>query len=344
MIENFIHDQNMISVIVPVYNVECYLRKCVDSILNQTFKNLEIILINDGSTDSSGSICDEYAQKDSRIKVIHKENGGLSSARNAGLDIAQGEFIAFVDSDDWIDSSTYKTAVDYLLQDSSVDIVKFGVYSVFTRDDGQEFFDLEFPPYPNILKINATNFLKKLYLDHGLLTMVWNALYRRQLIGGCRFLEGAYHEDEMFTINLLSANPLCKIINIPAPLYLYRRGRANAITSNVTRKHVNDIFDHLIPIGLKLQKQKSSLAPIVNSYICHIYISKYELFSNPSFEPLVAIEWLKPYRQDLSQLKINIDIRWLDFYLFVKSPKLYMKVAPLYQSILRKLKVCNYYR
>lgn len=93
-----------ISIIVPVYNVEKYLRKCIDSILNQTFKDFELILIDDGSTDESGKICDEYNLKDNRIKVIHKENGGLSSARNAGLDIAQGEYIGFVDSDDWIES------------------------------------------------------------------------------------------------------------------------------------------------------------------------------------------------------------------------------------------------
>ena len=97
-----------ISIIVPVYNVEKYLRKCVDSILNQTFKDFELILVDDGSIDTSGKICDEYNLKDNRIKVIHKENGGLSSARNAGLDIAQGEYIGFVDSDDWIELDMYE--------------------------------------------------------------------------------------------------------------------------------------------------------------------------------------------------------------------------------------------
>ena len=97
-----------ISVIVPVYNVESYLARCVDSILAQTYQNLEIILVNDGSRDASGSICDAYAQKDSRITVIHKENGGLSSARNAGIDAASGEYLTFVDSDDWIEPQTYE--------------------------------------------------------------------------------------------------------------------------------------------------------------------------------------------------------------------------------------------
>lgn len=100
-----------ISVIVPVYNVEKYLPRCIDSILNQTYKNLEIILVDDGSPDNCPAICDEYAQKDSRIKVIHKANGGVSSARNAGIDVATGEYIGFVDSDDWIEPDMY----EYLL-------------------------------------------------------------------------------------------------------------------------------------------------------------------------------------------------------------------------------------
>ena len=107
--------ENLISIIVPVYNVENYLRKCVDSIINQSYKNLEIILVDDGSTDSSGKICDEYSLKDSRIKVIHKKNGGLSDARNAGMEIASGDFWGFVDSDDYIDSDMYSVLLENLL-------------------------------------------------------------------------------------------------------------------------------------------------------------------------------------------------------------------------------------
>ena len=94
---------DLISVIVPVYNVEPYLRKCVDSILAQSYSNLEVILVDDGSPDGCGAICDEYAAKDARVRVIHKPNGGVSDARNAGLDIMTGDYVAFVDSDDWID-------------------------------------------------------------------------------------------------------------------------------------------------------------------------------------------------------------------------------------------------
>ena len=101
-----------ISVIIPVYNVEKYLKRCLDSVINQTYKNLEIILIDDGSTDKSGNICDEYAAKDKRIIVIHKENGGLSDARNKGLDICTGDYISFIDSDDWIENGFYEYVVN----------------------------------------------------------------------------------------------------------------------------------------------------------------------------------------------------------------------------------------
>ena len=102
-------EQTVISVIVPIYKVEQYLRQCVDSILNQTHSALEVILVDDGSPDGSGKICDEYAARDSRVRVIHKKNGGLSDARNAGIDIARGDYIAFVDSDDWLEPDTYES-------------------------------------------------------------------------------------------------------------------------------------------------------------------------------------------------------------------------------------------
>ena len=109
-----VNRETMLSVIVPVYNVEAYLPRCVDSILAQSYSNLEVILVDDGAKDASGAICDAYAAKDPRVKVIHKENGGLSSARNAGLDIALGEYIAFVDSDDWIEPDAYQHLLEVM--------------------------------------------------------------------------------------------------------------------------------------------------------------------------------------------------------------------------------------
>ncbi len=117
----------LISVIVPVWNVEKYLNKCIESIINQTYKHLEIILVDDGSTDNSGDICDEYAKMDSRIKVVHKENGGLVSARKAGIRASCGEYIGFVDSDDWIESGMYQHMLNCFIQ-YAVDLVSVGYY------------------------------------------------------------------------------------------------------------------------------------------------------------------------------------------------------------------------
>ena len=118
-----------ISIIVPVYKVEQYLPKCIDSILAQTFQNWELLLIDDGSPDNSGNICDEYAHKDSRIRVFHKKNGGVSSARNLGLDYAEGDYVMFVDSDDWISNDCLQVCLDEIKKDK-LDALQFGFISV----------------------------------------------------------------------------------------------------------------------------------------------------------------------------------------------------------------------
>ncbi len=119
-----------ISIIVPVYKVEPYLRKCVDSILAQTFTDFEVILVDDGSPDNSGKICDEYASKDSRVRVIHKENGGLSSARNAGIDVARGKYLGFVDSDDYIEKDMYELLYDNIVKEQA-DLSICGIYDIY---------------------------------------------------------------------------------------------------------------------------------------------------------------------------------------------------------------------
>ena len=110
--------EQLVSIIVPIYNVEKYIKECIDSIINQTYKNLEIILVDDGSPDCCPKICDEYSKKDKRIKVIHKENGGLSSARNAGLDVAKGEYVSFIDSDDVVDEKFIETLYNLCIENN----------------------------------------------------------------------------------------------------------------------------------------------------------------------------------------------------------------------------------
>ena len=155
-----------ISIIVPVYKTEQYLDRCVESIVNQTYNNLEIILVDDGSADNCPAMCDKWAEKDNRIKVIHKENGGVSSARNAGIDAASGEYIGFVDGDDWIDTDMY----DFLMShfDDDTDIVRCSYRKVYENSDTEEIVN-----DGNVKKMKADDFLIDLILDNALNSNCW---------------------------------------------------------------------------------------------------------------------------------------------------------------------------
>ena len=122
--------QPKVSIIVPIYNVEKYIHKCIDSILSQTFTDFELILVDDGSPDKCGEICEQYALKDNRIKVVHKENGGLSDARNAGIDVASGKYIYFIDSDDWISPNSIISLLNFA-EDNQCEIVQGGFYYAY---------------------------------------------------------------------------------------------------------------------------------------------------------------------------------------------------------------------
>lgn len=169
---------NLISVIIPVYNVEQYLKRCLDTVINQTYKNLEIILIDDGSTDNGGKICDEYALKDNRIKVIHKENGGVSSARNLGLDIAKGDYIGFVDSDDFIENDMYEILHNLLIT-NKVEISCCNKF-IFRKN---KFIESENFPTESLLSFNKV--LNNAKHDF----FIWNKLFSRKVIGNIRFNE-----------------------------------------------------------------------------------------------------------------------------------------------------------
>lgn len=169
----------LVSVIVPVYNVEKYLHQCVDSIINQTYRNLEIILVDDGSPDNCGAICDEYALKDRRILVIHQENQGLSAARNAGLDIAQGEYIYFLDSDDYIEPCLIEKAISAMNRDT--DMVYFGSYKQYTDTHMQECIP-EIGLYELSSEIERCRFIAVQILHNRIGWEVWKRIFRRVVI------------------------------------------------------------------------------------------------------------------------------------------------------------------
>lgn len=185
----------LISVVVPIYNVDKYLDRCVDSIIKQTYTNLEIILVDDGSSDNSPKMCDDWNSRDKRIKVIHKENGGLSDARNAGMIIATGEIISFIDSDDWIEHEMFEKMLNRKQKDNS-DIVSCGVKWV--KEDGSIIRDVT---SDNEI-IDTTTAMKELINDNKLKQHVWNKIYNRNLIKDIPFEKGKYHEDVFWSYQI----------------------------------------------------------------------------------------------------------------------------------------------
>lgn len=219
-----------ISVIVPIYNVENYLKQCLDSIVNQTYKNLEIILIDDGSIDRSGKICDEYKLKDNRIKVIHKANEGLSAARNVGLLYATGEYISFIDSDDFIDINMYtilynninETKSDIVWCDYNIYIDKNNIHK-HNLFSGKRVYEI-LPPYAEF----AADLFNKYHLE----AFVWNRLYKKEIFKNIRFPYKRKCEDGFMVIAILKKAK--RISVIPEALYFYRK-RNDSLSSRKQR-------------------------------------------------------------------------------------------------------------
>lgn len=230
----------LLSVIVPVYNVEAYLPRCVDSILAQTYENLEVILVDDGSKDGSGEICDDYGARDSRIKVIHKENGGLSSARNAGLDIAQGEYVAFVDSDDWLEPEAYGWMMG-LAQRYGVKLVCGGRYDVDGKTGQRQ---LGLCPQKEEL-ISAEEMAGRIFLWDGCDSSACDKLYHRSLFREMRYPEGKVCEDVPVTYRIVLQAERAAMCD--RPLYNYFH-RPDSITTAAVSENTFHFSQHTAKI------------------------------------------------------------------------------------------------
>ena len=212
-----------VSVIIPVYNVELYLKKCVDSVLKQTYPHLEIILIDDGSPDNCPRICDEYAKKDKRIQVIHKQNGGVSSARNAGLDVAFGEYVCFIDSDDYIEADMVEKLVEGIEKNNG-DVCICGYSVDIYSESGDEVSNRDvFPPYSNIDKQLS---LREYEYILGICGYAWNKLYRREFLQkyNLRFQEKiSLFEDLLFNSSVFCASAKVSFIHYSGYHYIQRQ-------------------------------------------------------------------------------------------------------------------------
>lgn len=229
----------ILSIIVPVYNVEKYIRQCIESLINQDINNYEIIVVNDGTTDSSISIVNSFNNK--KIRIINKQNGGLSSARNEGIKNANGKYIAFVDSDDFIAfKEAYKEMVDIAIeQDFDIVVGKALWYysdsKVLNREKYKKIFEKN--------SMSSKDYLKKSIENNRIYTPVCFNIYRRELLvdNNILFKEGILHEDELFTHKiLLKAN---KIALYPKEFYMYRQREGSIMNTEMTEKRVNDIFN-----------------------------------------------------------------------------------------------------
>lgn len=320
---------DLISIIIPVYNVEKYLKDCLESVIMQTYPNLEIILVDDGATDNCPQICDEYAKKDKRIKVIHRENAGLSSARNSGIDIAKGEYIMFVDSDDTIESNTAKDLYR-LSKRYNTKIAICGRRYVF--DDGKrickvkEKIECKFSFEDAIREMN-----RYYYFDmsaHG-------KLFNRELFRAIRFPVGKLSEDFFIMPSLfkLAGN----ISYTSEPLYNYLQ-RKNSITKN--KKINEDFLEAAKKQAELLEKESSNLKTIIHVAYASAALTVFDSYIKNGgkcsekkvrhFNKIVKDEW--KYIKEYSKLDHSKKIQ---FRLFVFSVPIYKSVFRIFRKIRR---------
>lgn len=288
----------MISVIVPVYNVAAYLPACLDSILQQDYSNLEIILIDDGSTDDSGSICDSYAEKDSRIRVIHQANGGAAAAKNAGLRIATGEYLSFVDSDDTIEPGFFRYMTQ-LLENHAADVVQCGFRDVYT-DATIDHVVLE-----DLCTFTTQEYLKRYTIDWTC-CLLWDKLYKRSLFNGIFFEEGHIVDDEYFTYQgMMNAK---KIVHAPEIVYNYRKRRSSVTVRPEYRERT--IFDRLDYLEKRREKIAQRFPELREAFDLH-YL---DMLSWLAYDPYVTIKCLESIKSKIhaymkNKQRVRVDWR-----------------------------------
>lgn len=260
-------EAKLLSVIVAIYNVEKYLSECIDSLCNQTYTNLEIILVDDGSTDSSGNICEDYAKKDTRIKVIHQKNGGVSSARNAGLNAMTGSYLTIVDSDDTLLPQAFEDSIKNL-EKHNLDYVSFGSYRSGNGGNGSGLLSLS-------LENEHDTRLKECLSHEGI--MGWGVIYKKELWENIRYPDGRVYEDSVVAYQIIDKASRCG--HIDKEYYYYRKTDSGICQSAIFKPNVR--FDLILASQdrLKFAEQKnmcilearSALIKSILSYLTSYY-------------------------------------------------------------------------
>lgn len=315
----------LISVIVPVYKVEDCLDKCVRSIAEQTYSNLEIILVDDGSPDRCGAMCDAWAEKDSRIRVVHKENGGLSDARNAGLQVATGSLISFIDSDDWIEPD-FLEALLTAMEQQDAQIAECAVDLV--DEDGNLLRLREAAQVPVVEKHEG---LHRLIQEDGIFQTVWNKLYRRHVLEGILFEKGKCHEDDFWTYQIFDRMDRLAVVNRPMYHYLQRSGsimgvgyslkRLDGLEARYRRMEYLSKYD-----DLRVLTQQN----LMLDYLWHLQSALRWLKDSQQETAVQRILEMKKKTPKVPMGKLSLNAKYIMWYgLFVTMPRITAKVRNL---------------
>ncbi|MBQ8719522.1 MAG: glycosyltransferase [Clostridia bacterium] len=314
--------EDKITVIIPIYNVEKYLRRCILSVIGQTYENLEIFLIDDGSTDNSGTICDEYAQKDGRITVIHKENAGQAVARNIALDRASGDWIAFLDSDDWIEPDMYMTLLRVAME-ADADIATCGIKKHF--DSGEYLSSSEDTGRVEVL--SAYDAIADLLHQKRIRFEVWNKLWKRELLADVRFKENQLCEEVYFDRQaFLRAE---RIVFVDKSLHNYVVGRPGSTASSFKIKRMS-VFGELEDFANDLlARNLDDLADIIKCISTRFSVNFYveAAKSNVSEEIKSALQ--KQFNRYYREIRKSVFLTKKEkvmFFVFSKSPKLFFRL------------------
>ncbi|NSW90264.1 MAG: glycosyltransferase [Firmicutes bacterium] len=325
--------QKLVSIIVPIYNVEDHIRKCVNSILKQTYTNIEIILVDDGSNDKSSKICDEYAQLDDRIKVIHKENGGVSSARNAGLSIANGKYIGFVDADDWIDIDMYEYLVQSI-ESNNCDIACCGYYK--EHKGITEIISKSEDMIIESLDENLDNFIEGSYEGS-----VWNKLFVRSIINHEFDTKISIGEDAYFLYNAIKNAKRIVYKRDPKYHYFIRFDSATNVHFNAKRFDTINSVDKIyndITINFPNHAKKAEIM-VFNKYLAILNLMLYyDADFQYEFQYSMIIEKLLNLGGKIKFSNHPSKQKYLAYRLFRFNKKIYRLIIKLYY----KNKLCKF--
>jgi glycosyltransferase involved in cell wall biosynthesis len=326
-------EQPLISVIVPVYNAEKYLPKCIESIQNQTYRNLEIILVNDGSTDNSLAICYQYSEKDKRIIVITQENKGVSSARNSGLDIATGDYIGFVDSDDYIAPDMYEQLLSACLENDA-DISECGYYIVSESDKIISSSSLK-----NGIVDGKYESSKAYVLRENTTPLVWNKLYRRRILERVKYSNFRYADDVWF--NSRAFYECQRKITISECYYYHLRHKKSTMNAPFKAEKL-EMIEAAKDVYEFYKTRFEDLCPYAVLYIVWAIIAIYNNLKETAppdiqkkCEPILVKEFKNYYKLIKGEAYESIKFRnpHIAYFLFNISPGLYYVVYKLYQKI-----------